>query len=143
MWILKMQGDPVRYLVQPSGEKDSCTQGKVFPPGTGGTAQAVPPENRTACVQTVNDLPTASKLINDLKQNHVFDWSSRAAILFSHIISNFPFTDNHSFFIHLLKLEHKNENLSLSNTCTAEVHMVSENKQQFLVTCHYAAMSIH
>lgn len=118
-------------------------QCKVFLPGTQGTVREAPPQNNAEsldpCVQIVNDLPSVSKLINYLKQNHVFYSFSRAAIFFSKIISNFPFTDNYSFFIHLFKSEHKNENLFISNTFSAEVHMVSENQQQFLVNFHYIA----
>lgn len=57
----------------------------------------------STCVQIVNDLPSVSKLNNDLKQNHMFYSLSRTVILFSQIISNFPFPENYSFFIHLFK----------------------------------------
>lgn len=126
------------------GEKDSFVQCKVFPPGTRGTVREAPPQSNTecldVCVQIVNDLPSVSKLINDLKQNHVFYSFSRAAILVSQIISNFLFTGNYSFFIHLFKSEHKNGSLPISNAFSAEVHMVSQNKQQFLVNFYYIAM---
>jgi len=78
-------------------------------------------------------LPSVSKLTNDLKQNQVFYSFSRAAVLFSQFISNFQFTENYSFFVHLFKPEHKNENLSISNTSSAEVHMVSEIHSNFLL----------
>lgn len=138
-----MLADPVRYLIQQSGGK-GLLHAVQSVPAWHTRHREVPPQNNTecldVCVQIVNDLPRVSKLINDLKKNHVFYSFSRAAILVSQIISNFPSTGNYSFFIHLFKSEHKNGSLPIFNAFSAEVHMVSENKQQFLVNFYYIAM---
>lgn len=109
MCILKMYGDPVRYLIQQSGGKGLLQVQSVPAWQARHSHRGFLPWNNTKCldtyVQIVNDLPSVSKLIHDLKQNHVFYSFSRPAILFSQIISNFPFADNYTFFLQLFKSE--------------------------------------
>lgn len=95
--------DPVRYLIQQSGEKDSHMQCKVFLPGPSVTIREVPPKNNVeclhVCVQIVNDLPPVSKLIQDLYR------FSRAANLLGQITTNFPFTNKYSFFTYSVRTQ--------------------------------------
>lgn len=89
------------------GEKDSKCSAKYSCLAQEAQPERLPSQNNMkcldTCVQIVDDLPSVSKIKNDLKQNHMFYSFSRTAILFSHTISSFPFPENYSFLIHLFK----------------------------------------